>query len=353
MKVPRTVSAAPPPRLASAVACLLALAVGAAARQQQPARSAEAARGVELYRQGRLGEAEGALRAAVEANKADADSWYHLGVVLSRAGKVREARKAFESAVKRRPAHADSHAGLGYTLLVANKLKEAERAARRAISLDPRAPAARYTLGVLRLRQGRSVDAAAEADVALRAAPDFAPAYLLEGQAYVSLYADDIAAGSAARGPKSPPDPAVRARRKQYLEKAARSFEKYVELTPDSAESAEMREQLEALRVHAPGEGEPAAYSTDEVTTKAVVLSRPEPIYTERARKEGVEGAVILRMVLGSDGQVKHILVMRGLSHGLTEKAIRAARAVRFTPATKDGRPVSQFVTIQYNFHVY
>ncbi|HEY9282364.1 MAG TPA: TonB family protein, partial [Pyrinomonadaceae bacterium] len=326
------------------------------AARQQSARSAEAARGVELYRQGKLGEAEGALRAALKVDKADADSWYHLGVVLSRAGKMREARKAFESAVKRRPGHADSHAGLGYTLLVANKLKEAERVAARAISLDARAPAARYTLGVLRLRQGRSKDAVAEAGEALRAAPDFAPAYLLEGQAYISLYADDIEAGTRARGPKSAtPDPAVQARRKQYLEAAARSFEKYVELTPDSAESAEMREQLEALRVHASARvaGEPAAYTSDEVTTKAVVVARPEPIYTERARQEGVEGAIILRVVLASDGQVKHILVMRGLSHGLTENAIRAARAVRFIPATKDGRPVSQAVTIQYNFNIY
>ena len=56
MKTPRTVFASPPLlRLAPAVVCLLASAAAAPA-QQQPTR-AEAARGVELYRQGKLDEA--------------------------------------------------------------------------------------------------------------------------------------------------------------------------------------------------------------------------------------------------------------------------------------------------------
>ena len=33
--------------------------------------------------------------------------------------------------------------------------------------------------------------------------------------------------------------------------------------------------------------------------------------------------------------------------------ALNAARGIKFKPATKDGRPVSQFVTIEYNFYIY
>ena len=58
-------------------------------------------------------------------------------------------------------------------------------------------------------------------------------------------------------------------------------------------------------------------------------------------------------LVLSFDGQTKHILVLKGLRHGLTEMAVNAARQIKFTPATKDGQPVSQFIIIDYNFSIY
>ena len=44
---------------------------------------------------------------------------------------------------------------------------------------------------------------------------------------------------------------------------------------------------------------------------------------------------------------------MKGLPHGLTERAIAAARAIQFTPTQKDGQAVSQWVTVEYNFEIY
>jgi len=41
------------------------------------------------------------------------------------------------------------------------------------------------------------------------------------------------------------------------------------------------------------------------------------------------------------------------LPDGLTEKAIAAARSIRFQPAQKDGRPVSQYAVIEYSFNIY
>jgi hypothetical protein len=37
----------------------------------------------------------------------------------------------------------------------------------------------------------------------------------------------------------------------------------------------------------------------------------------------------------------------------LTEKAISAARMIKFMPAMKDGRAVSQYIQIEYNFNLY
>jgi periplasmic protein TonB len=90
-----------------------------------------------------------------------------------------------------------------------------------------------------------------------------------------------------------------------------------------------------------------------EVTRKAILLSKPEPGFTEEARKNNVMGVVKLRLVLASSGQVTNIAVVKGLPDGLTEKAIAAARQIRFQPAQKDGRAVSQHIVIEYNFNIY
>ncbi|HYY59654.1 MAG TPA: energy transducer TonB, partial [Pyrinomonadaceae bacterium] len=90
-----------------------------------------------------------------------------------------------------------------------------------------------------------------------------------------------------------------------------------------------------------------------EVTQKARILSRPEPQYTEEARRNQISGTVVLKAVFSSSGQVTNIRAINGLPYGLTERAIAAARQIRFTPAQKDGRAVSQYIQIEYNFNLY
>jgi TonB family protein len=94
-------------------------------------------------------------------------------------------------------------------------------------------------------------------------------------------------------------------------------------------------------------------FSGREVTVKARVLGRPEPIYTESARKFAIQGTVVLRCVFSKDGEVTNLHVVRKLPHGLTQQAIKAARAIRFTPSMKDGRPVSMYMELQYNFNLF
>lgn len=48
-----------------------------------------------------------------------------------------------------------------------------------------------------------------------------------------------------------------------------------------------------------------------------------------------------------------NIRPVSSLPHGLTEQAIAAARQIKFTPALKDGRPVSRQVQLEYNFNLY
>jgi TonB family protein len=94
-------------------------------------------------------------------------------------------------------------------------------------------------------------------------------------------------------------------------------------------------------------------FTPKEVTRKANITSKPEPLYTEAARQNQVTGTVRLRLILSASGQVTGITPLTKLPDGLTEKAIEAARRISFTPAEKDGRKVSQYVTIEYNFNIY
>ena len=91
-----------------------------------------------------------------------------------------------------------------------------------------------------------------------------------------------------------------------------------------------------------------------EVTVRAVIKSKPNPGYPPEARSYGVRGVVKLRIILGADARVgDKIEVLEGLPHGVTEEAIKAARRIKFEPAQKDGRPVSQYVTVIYHFNLY
>src|SRR5438270_1225540 len=59
---------------------------------------------------------------------------------------------------------------------------------------------------------------------------------------------------------------------------------------------------------------------------------------------------VILRVVLQADGRVGNIEVIKAGPEEYTKRAIEAAKQIKFTPAVKDGHPVSQYVTISYRF---
>ncbi len=94
-------------------------------------------------------------------------------------------------------------------------------------------------------------------------------------------------------------------------------------------------------------------FSSKDVTSRARVLEKPEPQYTEAARKNQVTGTVVLKAVFSSSGSVTNITTIRGLPDGLTERAIAAAKQIRFVPAQKDGRNVSMWMQLEYNFNLY
>jgi TonB family protein len=107
--------------------------------------------------------------------------------------------------------------------------------------------------------------------------------------------------------------------------------------------SRRVREESDYNRPHTPR----------EVDQRARILSRTEPEYTEEARRNAVSGTVVLRALFSESGEVKDVRVISRLPYGLTERAIEAARQIKFTPAIKDGRAVSQYIQIEYEFNLF
>ena len=97
----------------------------------------------------------------------------------------------------------------------------------------------------------------------------------------------------------------------------------------------------------------PKLFVGREVDKKARLGMKPEPSYTDSARRNDVTGTVVLKCVFSANGSVTNIRTVSGLPHGLTEKAIDAARKIRFIPAIKDGRYVSMWMQLEYNFNLY
>jgi TonB family protein len=338
--------------------CLLisGACIDAPAQQAQEAASDDATQqAIKLYEQGDTKGAINALRAIVKLHKGDADAWYYLGLALNRDNDPKGARKALEQTVKLRPNYARARAALAYLLLVLNKSRDGLREAERALKLDAQNAEAYYVISVVRLREDNPPKALEAVEAALKYTPSFPAAFLLKSQALLGMYAH-----KTDYVPNESPE--ARSQRTEggvnLLKEAADSLEKYLQLNSSSPKADIWREQLASLRVYQNvkqdnSSGERKIFLSSELTTKAKILSRPEPQYTEAARKAQVSGTVVIRAVFAADGTVQNLLVIRSLSDGLTEAAVRAARKIKFLPATKDGHPVSQFIQIEYNFNLY
>lgn len=81
-------------------------------------------------------------------------------------------------------------------------------------------------------------------------------------------------------------------------------------------------------------------------------LRTPEPEYSDEARRQHIEGSVLLVFVVNKEGRTENVRVERGLGHGLDEKALEAVRQWRFEPATREGIAVPVEIHAEVSFHL-
>lgn len=86
----------------------------------------------------------------------------------------------------------------------------------------------------------------------------------------------------------------------------------------------------------------------------AMCLYCPEPNYTEEARKAKLQGKMLLRVLVGTDGKAQRIQVVQGLGMGLDERAEETIRGWRFSPAHDAAKhPIATWVVVETHFQLF
>lgn len=87
------------------------------------------------------------------------------------------------------------------------------------------------------------------------------------------------------------------------------------------------------------------------LSDKPKVIRRVEPVYPELAKKAGIEGRVIVKVLINTKGDVEKVQLLK--SHPmLDDAAIAAARKFKFKPGKQRDRFVKVWMTIPFTFRL-
>jgi TonB family protein len=100
-----------------------------------------------------------------------------------------------------------------------------------------------------------------------------------------------------------------------------------------------------------PAATEPHRAQVDPDIASALVAQRVPIKYPDAARAAGVEGVVVLRVVVGSGGDVEEVTVLSG-DAALAQAAIEAVRQWKYKPYVVAGTAVAMETQVSVNFHV-
>lgn len=144
--------------------------------------------GLELFRAGKLDEAEAVYRDAINVDPSYASPRQDLGFIYSRRGQLNEAARELRTAKELDFRLVAARAELGWVLLRLGKEEEALWELREVLRVDPALPAAHFGLGVIFARRNKIPEAINELREVTRLEPK-------NGQAYVGLAAVFYQAG--------------------------------------------------------------------------------------------------------------------------------------------------------------
>jgi TonB family protein len=86
--------------------------------------------------------------------------------------------------------------------------------------------------------------------------------------------------------------------------------------------------------------------------TQPEEVDRAIPRYSTAARRAGIQGPVVIRGIVRSDGTIDNLEIIKDLPYGLGDEARRAVSRWRFRPATYRGEAIDVYYTVTVNFRL-
>lgn len=105
-----------------------------------------------------------------------------------------------------------------------------------------------------------------------------------------------------------------------------------------------------------PGEGGGVGggvYSVGGGVSAPIPIYKPDPAYSEEARKAKYQGTVVLWITIDASGSVTDCRVVKPLGMGLDEKAVESVKTWKFKPAMRNGSPVPVRVMVEVSFRLF
>jgi len=100
----------------------------------------------------------------------------------------------------------------------------------------------------------------------------------------------------------------------------------------------------------------PEGYDDREVVkvSKPECYEKTQPYYPELARKAGIEGTVVMKIIIGTDSRIREVVIFKspGKQFGFDDAALNAVKQWRCNPAMIDGRKMETEGVVSVNFRI-
>jgi TonB family protein len=286
--------------------------------------------GAQLITEAAFPEAMTILERAVSLRPNSAAGQYNLGLAQVKVGKYEAAVESNKKALELKADWPDAYNNLGLAYAGLGRWEEAANAYREAVRIvqnyqgAPNYQGALYNLGIASLRLGQKTVTLQIYDKLRQMNWD------LQARLWQEILATERATNSVAIPMPSPtPLPTQVA----------------TEASPPVADNRTANKPTSTPTSSADEECPGPFYKPSGVTQMALIKEPLQVSYTAEAAQNKVEGRIVLKMTLCSNGRVSDISIEEPLPFGLTERVVEAVRKVRFEPALLDSRPVSILVT--------
>jgi len=203
-----------------------------------------------------------------------------------------------------------------------NKPKDAIKSVQAAINSQPNYPDAHYLLAQLLFETNDLARSRQEIDLAISQGANIRNVYVLSGDIYLTQHG---------------------------YQSALESYEKALRLAGPNDDTAGMlRERIAALTNNV----EFKSHRDDPSYVRPRQLNAPRPHYTDEARSRGIQGKVMMGALVDQQGRVASLLILSRLGYGLDAEAVKAAQTLRFSPATREGKPIPYWFTFIVEFNL-